>query len=217
MSGESKARDRAGSRRHPKHAAPPPSTSDLKRELRAAVRERRAAMSAAELAEAHSRLTEQLTKLVQDHSARSISCFLSTAVEPETRGLLTWAQTQGIEVLLPIMTRVDGSPSLTWVSSTGHDAEPAAHGILEPPGERLPTTAVGEVDLMLIPACAIDVQGMRLGWGLGYYDRCLAQLDPRPPAYAVVFDEEVLPEVPSEPHDQPITGWVTPTTIARSS
>jgi 5-formyltetrahydrofolate cyclo-ligase len=31
-----------------------------------------------------------------------------------------------------------------------------------------------------------------------------------PPAYAVVFDSEILDEVPRDVHDQPVTGAVTP-------
>lgn len=197
-----------------------------KRELRREVRERRAAMTPTQRAAASRALTERLIAVVRDHGARSISCFLSTPDEPDTSGLIEWAVEQGVEVLLPVSTRRDGEPHLAWARWTDAGAEPGAHGLLEPLGERLAETAVGEVDLMLIPACAVDRRGMRLGWGLGYYDRCLAALDSappdastlnrrRPPIYAVVFDGDVLPEVPTDPHDAPIDGYITPSGITQ--
>lgn len=136
-----------------------------KRELRREVRERRAAMTPTQRAAASRALTERLIAVVRDHGARSISCFLSTPDEPDTSGLIEWAVEQGVEVLLPVSTRRDGEPHLAWARWTDAGAEPGAHGLLEPLGERLAETAVGEVDLMLIPACAVDRRGMRLGWG----------------------------------------------------
>ena len=70
--------------------------------------------------------------------------------------------------------------------------------------------AIETVDLMLIPAAAVDRRGNRLGWGRGYFDRALASMTRRPAVFAVVFDHEVLEHLPTEPHDVPLTGVVTP-------
>ena len=57
----------------------------------------------------------------------------------------------------------------------------------------------------------IDRTGMRLGWGRGYYDKTLGSMERCPPVYAVIFDSELVDEVPRERHDQAIDGVVTPT------
>ena len=88
-----------------------------------------------------------------------------------------------------------------------------AFGIDEPLGERLGPSAVGGVDLMLVPAAAVDLRGNRLGWGRGYFDRCLASLVDPPPVFAVVFEHELVDRVPIEPHDAPVAGAVTPERI----
>ena len=180
---------------------------EAKRTIRAAVRTRRAAMTASERAEAKEGLTRELIGLAERFGARSVGCFLSTADEPDTGPFLDWAAARGIEVLLPIS---QPDRTLRWAAHGGADPIPGLHGIPEPPGERLPASVVAGVDLMLIPACAVDVHGTRLGWGLGYYDRCLAALPQRPPVYAVVFDADLLPAIPRDPHDVPIDGAVTP-------
>ena len=71
-------------------------------------------------------------------------------------------------------------------------------------------TAVNDVDLMIIPAAAVDRTGMRMGWGRGYFDKTIGSMEKCPPVYAVIYDSEVLDELPREVHDQPVDGIVTP-------
>jgi 5-formyltetrahydrofolate cyclo-ligase len=78
-------------------------------------------------------------------------------------------------------------------------------------GELLGPIAVNDVDLMIIPAAAVDRRGMRLGWGRGYFDKTIGSMEKCPPVYAVVFDDELIDDVPRDKHDQPVSGVVTPT------
>ena len=180
-----------------------------KRALRAELRERRQLLSDAQREAAASGLATQLDALVREHDARSISCFLSTTTEPETRIFLRDAVARGIRVLLPI-TRADGL--LDWaVAEDVDDFSEGLYGLPEPTGEVLGPIAVNDVDLMLIPAAAIDRTGTRLGWGRGYFDKTIGSMEKCPPVYAVIYDSEVLDSLPREVHDQPVDGIVTPT------
>ena len=49
------------------------------------------------------------------------------------------------------------------------------------------------------------------GWGRGFFDKTLGSMARRPPAYAVIYDSELVDSVPLDVHDQPVTGVVTPT------
>ena len=154
-------------------------------------------------------VARQLDALVDSTAARSVSCFLSTTTEPGTRQFVESAVRRGIRVLLPI-TRADGL--LDWsVATPGGDIAEGLFGLPEPVGELLGPIAVNDVDLMIIPAAAIDRSGMRLGWGRGYFDKTIGSMERCPPVYAVVYDAELLDSVPSDLHDQPVTGVVTPT------
>ena len=184
-------------------------TDDAKRALRAELRERRQLLTEAVRKDAAAGLAAQLDALLEKVGARSISCYLSTRAEPDTRPFLNAAVARGIRVLLPI-TRVDGL--LDWVvADPDADVTEGALGIPEPVGELLGPIAVNDVDLMIIPAAAVDHSGMRLGWGRGYFDKTLGSIQNCPPVYAVVYDSEVLDDVPRDVHDQPVTGVVTPT------
>ena len=179
-----------------------------KRALRADLRERRALLSDAQRAAAAEQIGERLDALIDTIGARSISCFLSTTNEPGTRDFVTRAVRRGIRVLLPI-TRSDGL--LDWAVATD-DAEVAEglFGLPEPTGEVLGPIAVNDVDLMLIPAAAVDRSGMRMGWGRGYFDKTIGSMEKCPPVYAVIYDSEILDSLPREVHDQPVNGVVTP-------
>jgi 5-formyltetrahydrofolate cyclo-ligase len=180
-----------------------------KRALRADLRERRQTLAAASLERAAQGVREQLDGLVDTLGARSISCFLSTPTEPGTHGFVEAAVARGIRVLLPI-TRADGL--LDWaVATPDGDIAEGLFGLPEPVGEVLGPIAVNDVDLLVIPAAAVDRGGMRLGWGRGYFDKTIGSMERCPPVYAVVFDTEFVDEVPRDVHDQPVTGIVTPT------
>ncbi len=179
----------------------------VKRRIRAEVRTRRRGMTGVERLRARAGLAEHLIGLVQRRAARTVTCYLPTADEPDPAEFLDWTLSADVEVLLPI-AREDRQ--LDWARFDGGVTARGRHGILEPTGDRLPPETAGGADLMLIPAGAVDGSGTRLGWGLGYFDRCLAALDRRPPVFAVVFEDDRVPELPREPHDIPVDGVVTP-------
>lgn len=183
-----------------------------KRALRAELRERRRIRPQHERELATEGLTRQLIALVSALGPRSISCYLATRDEPQTRPFLAWAGDQGIRVLLPV-SRDDGL--LDWAPYDSADEGFDVIGMPVPTTELLGPIAINDVGLILVPAAAVDASGMRLGWGRGYFDKTLGSMDRRPPVFAVVFDHEVLDALPREPHDQGVDGVVTPSGIQR--
>jgi 5-formyltetrahydrofolate cyclo-ligase len=182
--------------------------SHQKRALRADLRERRRAFTSTERSTATAGLTEQLERLTTSLGAQSLSVYLSAPDEPNTRPFINWARSSGLRVLFPI-SRQDGL--LDWTEATAEEEEYiGVFGMPEPVGELLGPIAINDVDLILVPAAAVDASGMRLGWGRGFFDRTLGSMERCPPVYAVVFDSELLDSVPRERHDQAVDGAVTP-------
>ncbi|GAB3601225.1 5-formyltetrahydrofolate cyclo-ligase [Microbacterium tumbae] len=187
----------------------PNDVEHAKRALRAELRERRQLLSEAQRDAAAAAIGERLDELVDTLGATSVSCFLSTTTEPGTRDFVTRAVRRGIRVLLPV-TRADGL--LDWaVANDTDEVSEGLFGLPEPTGEVLGPIAVNDVDLMIIPAAAVDRTGMRMGWGRGYFDKTIGSMQKCPPVYAVIYDSEVLDSLPREVHDQPVNGVVTPT------
>lgn len=190
----------------------PDTAAHRKRALRAELRERRQNLTTTERSTATAGLTRNLIDLTTDLNARSVACFLSTNIEPDTRPFLNWARTQGLRVLLPI-SREDGL--LDWTTGDGETETEGLFGMPEAVGELLGPIAINDVDLIVVPAAAVDASGMRMGWGRGYFDKTLGSMEKCPPVYAVLFDGELVDEVPRERHDQAVDGVVTPTRIVQ--
>lgn len=179
----------------------------LRRELlaaRALLTKEEAARSAAVLAEAALRLPELA-------DARTVAAYVSVGREPGTRALLEALRGRGVRVLLPVLL---ADNDLDWAAYEGPEhLLPAGRGLLEPNGARLGPAAVLEAEAVLLPGLAVDGAGMRLGRGGGSYDRVLARLTAagaRPSLVVLLYDDEVVARVPSEPHDHPVDAVVTP-------
>ena len=183
-----------------------------KRALRAQIRERRRIRTSTERERAAAAITQYLKDLVAETGARSLSAYLSMTDEPGTRDFVAWACGRDLRVLLPV-SREDGL--LDWAPYDGKGEDVDFLGLPAPTSELLGPIAINDVDLIIIPAAAVDRSGMRMGWGRGYFDKTLGSMERRPPVYAVIFDDELLDEVPRERHDQPVDGVVTPSGIVR--
>jgi 5-formyltetrahydrofolate cyclo-ligase len=66
------------------------------------------------------------------------------------------------------------------------------------------------VDLLLVPALAVDRQGTRLGRGAGYYDRALAHVPSGVPVVALLHDGELVSRLPGDRWDHPVTAVSSP-------
>jgi 5-formyltetrahydrofolate cyclo-ligase len=56
-------------------------------------------------------------------------------------------------------------------------------------------------DIVLVPLVGFDIEGYRLGYGGGYFDRTLAALKPHPRTIGVGFELARLPTIHPQPHD----------------
>jgi 5-formyltetrahydrofolate cyclo-ligase len=81
-------------------------------------------------------------------------------------------------------------------------------GLREPmPTE--PEAVAGALDVIVVPALAVDPSGHRIGYGAGYYDRTLPRFAASSTSIAVAFDFQLVAEVPSTPHDARVDWVVT--------
>ncbi len=142
----------------------------------------------------------------------TVCAYVPVGAEPGSVELLDVLMRRADRVLLPVArTTADGDPvALQWGEYRPGELVIARFGLLEPAGPWLPATTVAEASVVLVPALAVDRAGARLGRGRGFYDRTLVLRDPQARLIAVVRDEELLDEVPHEPHDVPMTHALTP-------
>jgi 5-formyltetrahydrofolate cyclo-ligase len=160
----------------------------------------RARLSPDQRAAAGRALRDAVLELPQVQMAGTIAAYYSLSSEPDTHGLVYALWKRGGYVLLPLL-RPDAD--LDWASYEGPDSlRPGPRGLAEPAEPPRGMDAVARADLVLVPALAVDRVGVRLGRGGGSYDRALARVAPGIPTIALVYDGELLDEVPADDHDQ---------------
>jgi 5-formyltetrahydrofolate cyclo-ligase len=185
-----------------------PTSGASKKAVRQAVRRRRAQRSEAERRGVEMALAAAALELDVVRRAACVAVYASLPDEPGTGELRRGLHALGVRVLLPVV--LEGT-TLDWALDTGELQLTGVLKLFEPMGERLGPDAVTQADVLLIPAMAVDVTGLRLGRGRGYYDATLQRLGPQATAIALIHDDELLAEVPSEPHDRRVHGVLTPT------
>lgn len=180
-----------------------------KAELRRALRAARRRRSPAERDRAAAGLAEVLAARPEFSRAALVAGYAAMPAEPSVDRALDRIRGRA-EVILPLVIPGNG---LSWAHDDGR-RRPATSDIggAEPTGRPCGPGAPSRAGLILVPALAVSLDGVRLGQGGGYYDRALEHVT-GPVRAAVVFDDEVLApgRVPAEPFDLRVDAVVTPT------
>jgi 5-formyltetrahydrofolate cyclo-ligase len=181
-----------------------------KARLRIAALTARRSLPAAERSRADAALVAALTGYVRTQVAgAAVAGYLPLHDEPGGAALADALADAAAPaaLLLPVLLP---DCDLDWAVYDG-GLRPATRGLREPAGAALGPAAVAAVGLVVAPALAVDWRGVRLGRGGGSYDRALARVPAHTPVLAVLYDGELVDELPDEPHDRRVDAVVTPT------
>lgn len=170
--------------------------AELKRRLRREMGERAAKLDMAYCCEADRAIFRYITELPEYQQAKCIFCFVGTESEVDTvpiiKDVLKKDKILGVPrcVGKGVMDvcRIDSLDSL----------KPGRYGILEP-GKDADLLRPEEIDVAVIPCLSCSPDGLRLGYGGGYYDRYL----PQTKAFkTVICRERMMREnIPADLHD----------------
>ena len=179
-------------------------------QLRAAILRARREVSAHEHDSEAQALARHLSALVT--GSVTVCAYVAIGSEPGSIEVLDDLRRIGTRVLLPIArSAADGVPQpLQWGEYRPGELVAAPHGLREPTQPWLGAEAIADASLILVPALAVDREGVRLGRGAGYYDRSLPLADGAARMIAVVRDDELVDHLPAEPHDVRMTHALTP-------
>lgn len=184
---------------------PDATKSQLRRELSAA---RRAVPAEVRAEEATALATALTAGPLPADPPGPVCAYWPVGSEPGSPAMLDALRERGWRVLLPV---VAPAGPLDWAEYEGvASLRPGPFGLSEPAGSRLGVTAIESATLVLVPALAVDQNGVRLGRGGGHYDRTLPLVRPGTPLVVVVRDDEVVPTLPAETHDVPVSAVLTP-------
>lgn len=178
-----------------------------KREIRSRVLAARALIDPETERSGADRLADTVVALISDRGVRTVAAYVSMPAEPGTRPLIERLHADGVRVLLPVLL---DDLDLDWASYRPGEWRPGRLGLVEPDSPRLGLEAVLTAGVIVCPGVAGAPSGARIGRGGGSYDRVLARALPTSLRCLLLYDDEVLPDVPTAPHDQRVDVIVTP-------
>lgn len=166
-----------------------------------------------EVGEAARAIADVLLAAGEVRRAATVAAYVSVGTEPGTTALLDRLVDAGKRVILPLL---QPDNDLDWARYHGPTSlAPARLGLLEPAAPALGPDAIATADVVLMPGLAVSGRGLRMGRGGGSYDRALARVPVGTFTCVLLYDDEVLPHVPVEPHDRPVAAAATPGGLIR--
>lgn len=143
---------------------------------------------------------------------QTVCAYVPVGSEPGSPEMIDSLVRRGVRVLLPVVRHDEAGlrVPLQWGEYRPGGLVESRFRLREPPEPWLPAGAITAASVVLVPALAVDRAGVRLGRGAGFYDRSLPLAAPTARLVAVVRDDEVVDELPAEPHDVRMTHALTP-------
>jgi 5-formyltetrahydrofolate cyclo-ligase len=181
-----------------------------KKELRKVATEQRKSLSDAEVAEYSRALLDHFSSFDLS-GVKTIHVFIPIAEkkEPDTFIFIDWLATHHMQIKI-IVPKADFGTALmsNYVYSGKEALIKNLYNILEPQKGELHT---GDVDLVLIPMLAFDKRGYRVGYGKGFYDRFLLNIETRKIGLSFFGAVDLIDDV--NEHDVRMDFCITPKRI----
>lgn len=203
---------------HESGAAEPPFaaeaewTRSAKRALRQKLRALRQALPPAAATARSARIIESLLRHPRVQGANAVALFwpMLDRKEVDLRSLDHELRERGVDLYYPFMSRHGDGDTATGFrrAEQVEDLRLRGRGFVEP-ATGAHVADRGEVDVVIVPALAATPTGHRLGYGAGFYDATLPDLCPPGFSIVVVFDFQLMLELPLEPHDIACSAVIT--------
>jgi len=146
-------------------------------------------------------------------AARVVMLYLSMPTEVDTAPLALRSWQDGKTVVVPKVSWDQRRMLPTEITSLHGHVTTAGTGVREPvDGKPMP---LDMIDLVIVPGLGFTNTGYRIGRGMGFYDRFLAQNDFIGLSCGLAFEEQFVPSLPVLDHDMPLSMLVTDRGIRR--
>lgn len=169
-----------------------------KTELRRTIRARKRAMTAEEIESRSAELTRLFLASSAYRDAKTIYGYLPYNQEVRTVPMLEQALRDGKRVAVP---KCYGEEMRFLYLEDLSQVAPGYANIPEPIADE--PVAQDPTALVLMPGLAFDIEGHRIGYGGGFYDKFLAA-EPDHPTLALCYEFQMLPHLDTDPHDIPV-------------
>lgn len=179
-----------------------------KKTLRSEFLKKRDSLTSEEIFKKSRLVKKRLLGLKEFKQAQTILFYVSFRSEVQTEKAIKEALKLEKTVVVPLVHQEKGELTLHQIKDFEKELKPGFMGIPEP-DEKTPLVDLSLVDLVVIPGCAFDLRGFRLGYGRGFFDKLLKKISPKTRTIGLAFELQIVKELPEEPHDIPLHKIIT--------
>lgn len=172
-----------------------------KSDLRERVLDRIKYLSKLEKKEIEHQLREMLFHSQIWKEAKTIGITFSTDLEWDTTRIIEQAWKEKKIVAIPKVIAKEKRMTFHRINSFS-DVKLGYANIKEPIASQTEIIDKEQIDLLIVPGVVFDVQGYRIGFGGGYYDRFLS--DFKQNTLSLVSELQLMEQIPKEDHDIPV-------------
>ncbi|KAB8128435.1 5-formyltetrahydrofolate cyclo-ligase [Gracilibacillus oryzae] len=148
--------------------------------------------------EIEQKIKQNLLNTEQWLYAETIALTLSRETEWNTTTIIQAAWEQGKTIVLPKCDPLTFQMSFHHCNSFAQ-LENVYLDLYEPDPVKCSKLKKEKIDLMIVPGLAFDLEGNRIGYGGGYYDRYLENYDGI--KFAIAADFQIIEKIKKESHD----------------
>ena len=181
--------------------------------LRKQMRARRREISLGDQRVFSHQILDQIASTSWWNTANVIGVFASLPYEVHTDALIALAQEQGKSVAFPVVVQREAPLQFRFghTPQQSYPFEEGCYGIREPVSTS-PKADLSKLDVVFFPLLGLDLQGNRLGYGQGYYDRTFSSF-PMVRRVGLHYECQIVDRVPTNSFDLPLHGGVSETTM----
>ncbi len=141
--------------------------------------------------------------------SKIVMLYINGMNEVETKDIIKRAFEFGKIVVLPAFEPTKFVMKPMKVDNPGKDLVTGPRGFLEPNAAKCKVVPFDCIDIAIIPGIAMDEKGGRIGSGEGYYDRIIPKFPMTTRKVGLVFEDQLVPQVPMESHDKHVDIIIT--------
>lgn len=181
----------------------------MKHKIRRHIREKIKAHSELEKTKKSDIIKNKLFNEEEYRKAKLVMFYVSLKDEVNTLSMIDEALKAGKRVCVPVILKEEKRLIAGEIKDRKEDLESQHFGIYQPKNGKVKEVPLEDIDMIVVPGVAFDMNNVRLGRGHGYYDRFLCGLPDTTKTIGLAFDFQVVDNLPKDSHDIPVWKTIT--------
>ena len=175
---------------------------EKKREIREEIARRIDALAPEEVARKTQEIENRLFEFANFLESRIVLLYTTLKPEVDSTEIIRRSYQYNKIIVLPTFNSDSRKIRLYKVDDPDRDLVQSPRGNLEPNPKLCKSVPLDCLDLAVIPGVAMDEKAGRVGSGQGFYDRLIPDLPLTTRKVGLVFEAQILPNIPMESHDK---------------